>query len=320
MFGTKNKRKPVYLINGFLDSGKTDFFKYTMLQPYFQTKGLTLIIACEEGENDYDEAFLKKTNAVLERIDAQENFTIKKLKELDDWHDPERILIEWNGMWSFREFSLPDVWMLEQQITVIDTQTFSMYFTNMKSLLSDQLRNSDLILFNRADGAASLPDYKRNVKAVNQKADIIFEGANGEVDVTLDEDLPYDLNDDPIVFNNFGFGNFYLDSLEHVERYMGKRVRFKGMVMKPGGIPEGSFVPGRFVMTCCAQDIQVLGFACEWSGVADLKEQSWVEVTAKVDKRFVEAYDGEGPFLVAESVTPTEKPEPEVIDFSNPNE
>ena len=81
MFGAKNKRKPVYVINGFLDSGKTDFFKYTMLQPYFQTKGLTLVIACEEGENDYDDAFLKKTNAVLERIDSLEDFTPEKLKK-----------------------------------------------------------------------------------------------------------------------------------------------------------------------------------------------------------------------------------------------
>ncbi len=318
MFGPKNKRKPVYVINGFLDSGKTDFFKYTMLQPYFKTKGLTLIIACEEGENDYDDAFLKKANAVLERIDSLEDFTPQRLKELDDWHDPERILIEWNGMWSFREFALPDVWTIEQQITIIDAGTFSMYFTNMKSLLSDQLRNSDLILFNRADGIDALPDHKRNVKAVNQKADIIFEGANGEIDVTLDEDLPYDLNDDPIVLNNFGFGNFYLDSLEHVDRYLGKRIRFKGMVMKPGGIPDGCFVPARLVMTCCAQDLQVLGFACEWADLDKLEEQSWVEVTAKVEKRFVEAYEGEGPFLVAESVTPSSAPDPEVIDFSDP--
>ena len=45
---------PVYIINGFLDSGKTDFFRYTLAQPYFRTKGKTLLIVCEEGENGYD--------------------------------------------------------------------------------------------------------------------------------------------------------------------------------------------------------------------------------------------------------------------------
>lgn len=320
MFGKGEKKKPVYVINGFLDSGKTDFYRYTMAQPYFQTKGKTLLIVCEEGENDYDENLLKKTNTVKEVFEDQEQFTPSALMALESKHDPERILIEWNGMWPFRDFKIPKAWQMEQQITMIDAQTFSMYFTNMKSLLSDQLRNSDLILFNRADGLTDLPNYKRNVKAVNPGAEIIFEGENGEIDITLDEDLPYDLNDDPIVMNNFGFANFYIDALDHVERYLGKRIRFKGMVMKPGGIPEGSFVPGRFVMTCCAQDIQVLGFACAYDGIADLKERDWVEVTARVEKKFVEAYEGEGPFLVAETVEQTTAPKSEVIDFSNPDE
>ncbi|MBR4530571.1 MAG: GTPase [Lachnospiraceae bacterium] len=319
MFG-KNKTKPVYVINGFLDSGKTDFFRYTMMQPYFQTKGLTLLIVCEEGENGYDETLLKKTNTVMEVFEDKEDFTPSALMALEAKHDPERILIEWNGMWPFRDFKLPKAWQQEQQITMIDTQTFSMYFTNMKSLLSDMLRTSDLILFNRADGSEELPAYKRNVKAVNQKADIIFEGADGEIDVTLDEDLPYDLNADPIELNNFGFGNFYLDALDHVERYLGKRIRFKGMVMKPGGIPAGCFVPGRLVMTCCAQDIQVLGFACEYTDVSSLKERDWVEVTARVEKKFVEAYEGEGPYLIAETIASCTPPAAEIIDFSNPNE
>ncbi len=320
MLGKGKSTKPVYIINGFLDSGKTDFFKYTMLQPYFQTKGKTLLIVCEEGENEYDKAFLKKTNSVLETFSDQSACTRAGLMAMEAKHDPERVLIEWNGMWNYRELKLPKVWNREQQITMIDATTFAMYYTNMKSLLSDQLRESDLILFNRADGIADLANYKRNVKAVNQRAEVIFEGADGELDVTIDEDLPYDLKADPIELNNFGFGNFYLDALDHVERYLGKRIRFKAMVMKPGGIPDGCFVPGRLIMTCCAQDLQVLGFACEYADVGSLKERSWVEVTARVDKKFVEAYEGEGPYLMAEEVTPCDPPKTEIIDFSNPNE
>ncbi len=45
--------KPVYIINGFLESGKTEFITYTISQPYFRIKGKTLIIACEEGEVEY---------------------------------------------------------------------------------------------------------------------------------------------------------------------------------------------------------------------------------------------------------------------------
>ena len=52
--------KPVYVINGFLESGKTEFISFTLAQPYFQVRGKTLLIVCEEGENEYEEALLKK--------------------------------------------------------------------------------------------------------------------------------------------------------------------------------------------------------------------------------------------------------------------
>ena len=47
--------KPVFIVNGFLESGKTEFICYTLAQPYFQTKGKTLLIVCEEGEEEYDD-------------------------------------------------------------------------------------------------------------------------------------------------------------------------------------------------------------------------------------------------------------------------
>lgn len=313
--------KPVYIINGFLDAGKTDFFRYTIAQPYFRTKGKTLLIVCEEGENDYEEKLLKNTNTVVEYIEEEEDFNPDALVALDAKHNPERILVEYNGMWNFKNMRLPVMWNLEQQITVIDCSSFELYFSNMKSLLAEQIRNSDLILFNRCDGLSeNLPSYKRNVKAINQKADIIFEDQNGEVDVTLDEDLPFDLNDDPIELNNYGYGMFYLDALDHVERYEGKNVKFKGMVLIPPEFPEGRFVPGRMAMTCCAQDMQFLGFACEYDKVDELKEKEWVEVTAKVVKQYVAEYQGEGPVLVATEVKKTTEPANPVIDFSNPEQ
>ena len=313
--------KPVYIINGFLDAGKTDFFRYTIAQPYFRTKGKTLLIVCEEGENDYEKNLLKSTNTVVEYIEEEENFNPEALVKLDAKHNPERILVEYNGMWNFKNMRLPIMWNLEQQITVIDASSFELYFSNMKSLLAEQIRNSDLILFNRCDSLIDkLPAYKRNVKAINQKADIIFEDRNGEVDVTLDEDLPFDLNQDPIELNNYGYGMFYLDALDHVERYEGKNVKFKGMVLIPPEFPDNRFVPGRMAMTCCAQDMQFLGFACEYDKTKELKEKDWVEVTARVEKQYVPEYKGEGPVLVAIKVEPATEPENPVIDFSNPEQ
>ena len=308
--------KPVYVINGFLESGKTEFITYTLAQPYFQIRGKTLLLVCEEGENEYDEQLLKMSRTVLELIDEEEQFCPAKLIELEKKHRPERIVIEYNGMWNYKNMKLPWHWRIEQQITTIDASTFPMYFTNMKSLLAEQIRGSELIIFNRCDGVEDLAGYKRNVKAINQKAEIVFEDSNGEVSSIMEDDLPYDLNAEVIELDNNGYGMWYLDSLDHLERYIGKKVEFTGMVMHPRQFPKGLFVPGRMAMTCCAEDMAFLGFACEYDGTDGLKEQQWVQVTATVAKEYFADYQGEGPVLHAVSVEKTKEPAEAVISFA----
>ncbi len=307
--------KPVYMINGFLESGKTEFITYTLGQPYFQVKGKTLLILCEEGEIEYEEALLKKSRTVVELIEDEEEFTAANLVELEKKHKPERIIIEYNGMWNYKNMKLPWHWRIEQQITTIDASTFPAYYTNMRSLLAEMLRKSEMIIFNRCDGIEDLGAYKRNVKAINQQAEIIFEDSNGEIDTLFEEDLPYDLNSELLELDDLGYGIWYLDTLDHPDRYIGKTVRFTAMVLLPDGFPEGYFVPGRMAMTCCADDMAFLGFACRYEKASSLKQRSWVQVTAKVGKEYWEDYKGEGPVLSAVCVETAKTPANEVISF-----
>ena len=308
--------KPVYMINGFLESGKTSFIKYTLAQPYFRTTGNTLLILCEEGEDEYEESLLKKSKTDLVLLEEEEQFTPEYLMELDKKYDPERIVIEYNGMWDYRNMKLPIMWTMEQQITLIDASTFVNYFANMKSLMVEQLRKSELIIFNRCDGIEDLAGFKRNVKAVAQNAQIIFEDRRGEINVTMDEELPFDVHADQIDLDDNGYGIWYIDALDNLPRYEGKTITFLAMVMKPRKFPKGYFVPGRQAMTCCANDIAFLGFACRYDKVQELKEGSWVTVTAKVKQEYFDEYRGEGPVLEALSVTEAKKPEKEIIDFT----
>jgi len=304
------------MINGFLESGKTEFITFTLEQPYFQIKGKTLIILCEEGENEYDSKLLAKSRSVIEVIEDEEDFTPAKLMELEKKHKPERIVIEYNGMWNFKNVKLPWHWKIEQQITMIDGSTFPMYYTNMRSLLAEMIRKSEMIIFNRCDGVEDLNSYKRNVKAVNPGAEIIFEDEDGEIDEIFEDDLPYDLNQDIIVLDNEGYGIWYLDSMDHLERYIGKKLQFVAMVLKPEDFPKGYFVPGRMAMTCCADDMAFLGYACEFPGAESLKQKEWVKVTATVTKEYWADYKGEGPMLHAISVEKTKAPKEEIINFT----
>ena len=309
--------KAIYMINGFLESGKTEFITFTLAQPYFQSRGTTLIILCEEGEVEYDPELLRKSRAVVETIDSEEEFNPSHLLELEKKHKPDRIIVEYNGMWNFKNVKLPWHWKIEQQITTIDGSTFSMYYNNMRSLFAEMVRNSEMIIVNRCDNVKDeLNTFKRNIKAVNPKAEVIFEDAQGEISEIFEDDLPYDLNDDVLVLDDYGYGIWYLDSMDHLERYAGKTIEFLAMVLIPDGFKKGYFVPGRMAMTCCEDDIAFLGYACEYTGADSLVQKEWVKVRATVTKEYWEDYKGEGPVLHAISVEKAKAPKNEVISFN----
>ena len=119
----------VFMIYGFLESGKTQFINFTTAQDYFKMDGKTLIIACEEGIEEYDEVELIKDNISVEYIEDEEDFNLEKLKQLDEFHKPERVLIEYNGMWNCKNITLPSNWVVRQQITMADAVTFETYFS-----------------------------------------------------------------------------------------------------------------------------------------------------------------------------------------------
>lgn len=311
---------PVYVINGFLDSGKSSFYTYTIGQPYFQSPDRTLLILCEEGEVEYSEKLLKQSRTDMAVIESVDEFTPAKLMALNAQYQPGRVLIEWNGMWDFRKFRLPHAWVLEQQISCIDASSFGMYFSNlaMRSLLFEELRNSELIMFNRCDDIEEeeLIKYKRNVKAVCANAELIFEDKDGEIDLTTEEDLPFDINQEVIDLEGINYGVWYLDAMEHMERYEGKKVRFRAIVAKPDGFAKGYFVPGRMAMTCCAEDMQFLGYACKCESIDSIAEKSWIQLTAEVRKEFLEQYEGEGIVLHAILAEPCEEPKDALINFA----
>ena len=288
---------PVFLINGFLEAGKTQFLEFTMDQEYFQTEGKTLLIVCEEGDTEYDEKKLKKHQTAVVYVDELSKLTPAYLNELEVIYRPERVLLEWNGMWNQDELKLPDDWNIYQQITIIDGSTFDLYIQNMKPLLGAMLRNSELVIVNRCDGIADekLTSYRRTIRAMSRESEIVLEDKNGEIEqATLEEDLPYDINADVIEIKPADYGIWYIDCMDQPERYKGKTVEFTAMVLKSPKFPKGQFVPGRMAMTCCEADMTFLGFMCKWKDAEKYK--------TKVGVEYQRDYHGEGPVLYAENV------------------
>lgn len=305
---------PVFLINGFLEAGKTEFLSFTMEQDYFQTEGKTLLIVCEEGDTEFEQELLDATRTSVVYVDSIEDISPERLTELELLYQPERVLVEWNGMWNQDEFKIPADWTIYQQITIVDMSTFDLYAKNMKPLLAAMVRNSELIICNRCDGIKDLDRYKRLLKSMNTSCEIVFEDENGEIDEISEEDLPYDLRADVVKISPEAYGIWYIDCMDKPERYVGKVVEFTAMVLKSPEFPKNYFVPGRMAMTCCADDMTFLGYVCKAKEARHLETKQWVTVRAKVAVEFWKDYDGEGPVLYAEEVVPAE-PIEDIVQF-----
>ena len=309
---------PVYLITGFLESGKTNFIRPMLTSDDFAGDERTLFFRCENGEEEYDEEELAKYNVVMIPIKNKEDLTQELLKECGKKYKPEQVVFEYNGMWPLAEIEdyLPRHWVLYQIVTTIDATTFDAYVKNMGSLMMEKLGNADMIIFNRCTPELAAALRKRNLKMINRRAEIYLEYPNGDAeDYFLGDECPFDLSAPVLELSDEDYGFWYVDVMEHPDRYDGKMVRYRGTVARSDKFPKGSFVAGRFAMVCCSEDVAFFGMICKGPDHNKFQTKDWVTVTARVKKEYQKLFQGEGPVLYTQSVVPCEPPEQEIIGF-----
>lgn len=316
---------PVFVVNGFLESGKSTFVLETINDPDFADGAKTLLIVCEEGEVEYDEADLLKKGVSIVTVEDQEQLTSEFLERLQGFYRPERVMFECNGMWDFEEFleiDMPDGWVMAQIITIIDATTYMNYTNNFRAIMVGQFKYSDTIIINRCDETTDKIAMRRTIKPVNRKAQIIYESAEGITTDAGHEVMPFDMNAEIIDINDEDYGLWYMNAMDHPKDYNGKTVRFLAMVYKTDRFPKGCFVPGRFAMTCCADDTAFIGFMCKMGkdigpvSYEELKSRMWVTVTAKIRVEYAKEYQGKGPILYATKVETASEPEEKLVYFS----
>jgi len=309
---------PVYLFTGFLDSGKTKFIQEVLEDERFNQGEKTLLLVCEEGEEEYDPTTFSGANVYIENIEDPAELTDKNLLALKKKYRAERVIIEYNGMWMLDELyaALPEEWSVFQEFMTADAGTFLSYNANMRTLVVDKLKSCEMVVFNRADDSTDQEEFHKIVRGVSRRAAIAYEMQNGEVVYDEIEDpLPFDIDAPVVEIADRDFAWWYRDVAEEPDKYENKTVRFKGMVAINGKLPKGTFVPGRFMMTCCEADTSFVGFVCRWDKVKDLKNRQWVTVTAVLNNQFNMAYKGKGPVLTAIDVAEAEAPEQELATF-----
>ncbi len=309
---------PVYAFTGFLDSGKTKFIQETLEDPRFNAGERTLLLVFEEGEEEYDFSAYPHQNIQLAVLDQQE-VTTKQLQTLAKQCKAQRVVAELNGMQLIGDLytKFPDNWVVAQEVMFADSTSFLSYNANMRSLVMDKLVGAQMVVFNRLiPGQDTMPLHKI-ARAANRRIDILYDYTDGSTSFDdIEDPLPFDITADTILINDEDYALWYRDVTEEPEKYHGKTVCFKAQVAMLRRERNAMFAPGRFVMTCCVDDIQFCGIPCHYPDSAKLESRSWVTVEAKISAEKHPLYQGElGPVLTAVSVEKAEPAQQEVTAF-----
>ncbi len=146
--------------------------------------------------------------------------------------------------------------------------------------------------------SASLPRREANIgeqKSYSQDApttDILLdleltqeanrENKNIQPDSTQNAAADFLVIDDVIRLTDANFYLWLSELYENLDVYIGQEITLTGFVYRIESLSSDQFITSRFIMTCCAADVQIYGLLCEHEGAGDLEFDQWVEVTGVI--------------------------------------
>ncbi len=310
---------PVYLFTGFLESGKTKFIQETLEDERFNSGEKTLLIICEEGEEEYEPSSFSGKNVSIKTVDKKEDLTAEVLSAWQKETRSERVIVEYNGMWTLDAFynAMPQKWAVYQEMMFADASTFVSYNANMRSLVVDKLKSAEIVIFNRYDSRIDKLPLHKIVRGISRRSAIVYEYKDGSTEEDdIEDPLPFDVNAPVIEIADTDYALWYRDMMEDTGKYNGKTVKFKGIIARDKKLGDSTFVAGRHVMTCCAEDVQYAGLIAECeTPCMSLKTGDWIMITATVSVEKHKAYKGVGPVLRVKEYAATTEPAEKVVTF-----
>ena len=307
--------KPVYVFSGFLDSGKTTVIRESLLNPRFNEGEKTLIIAMEQGDVLYDEKFLRATHSEVTYLGGISELTRNKMQQLDQKYRPERIFIELNGMEDdnllYKQGFIRQ-WELAQTMTIFNAENFRLYMNNMKQFVFNHVVNAEMVIFNRCKEDDIL-FLRNNMKGINQRVEVIFEGKNGELFSKIEDKL-FDVSK-PLVIDDLDYGLWYMDAVDNPLKYDNARITLKVKYEETIKEYVNTVIMGRKAMVCCANDIQTLALTVVNVDPDKINKDGYQSVSGTIHcLKDEEGYDT--CVLYADKVEEAPYPKEELVNFN----
>ena len=309
---------PVFLFTGFLDAGKTTFLQSMLEDPGFNEGQRTLVILCEEGEEELVPSRFSINNVTIHTVDSPAELTPANLSLWQRKAAATRVMIEYNGMWQMNDLfdRLPENWGIAQETMMVDARTIAAYNANMRQLVVDKLNTAELVIFINVEPEQDRMELHKLVRGISRGAQIVYDLTDGtSVEDDIEDPLPFDINADIIEIADRDYALFYRDLVDEPAKYEGKTVRYKGLCANNMRMPKDTFLAGRHIMTCCEADIAYCPLVCKWDMAKSVKHKSWGIVEGTIHEKFSNIYGKKGPVLTIHSFEPASEPEQPVATF-----
>ncbi|MBQ6234781.1 MAG: GTPase [Clostridia bacterium] len=309
---------PVFLFTGFLDAGKTTFLQSMLEDPGFNEGQRTLVILCEEGEEELEPKRFSINNVTIHTVESPAELTPANMSLWQRKAAATRVMIEYNGMWQMNDLfdRLPDNWGIAQETMMVDASTIMAFNANMRQLVVDKLNTAELVIFTRVEPEQDRMELHKLVRGVSRGAQIVYDLTDGtSVEDDIEDPLPFDINADIIEIADRDYALFYRDLVDEPAKYEGKTVRYKGLCANNMRLPKDTFLAGRHIMTCCEADIAYCPLVCRYDLAKSVKHKSWGIVEGTIHEKFSNIYGKKGPVLTVHSFEPATEPEQPVATF-----
>lgn len=176
------------IYSGFLGAGKTMLIKKLIKEGHYEKE--IAIIENEFGEVSIDGAILRDSNIEVKEINSgciccQVKGDFKEgILEVIEKYNPSRIIIEPSGVAKladiikvFKDKELKEKTKVENIITVVDPEKFSMYIENFKEFYKDQILNTKKVVLSRTQKLSKekIEGVVLELKKINSRISIITD-------------------------------------------------------------------------------------------------------------------------------------------------
>ncbi len=311
---------PVYVFTGFLDAGKTNFIKNALMDPDFNNGERMLVLACEDGEEQYDTDAEYMENVSVVYIDDEDDLTVDRLTQITmQYNDIDSVMVEYNGMWKMETLykAVPDNWLIYQVINLIDATNFMSYNNMFRNLMVDKLASCELTIFNRCvKNGFDMEMFHKIVRAVSRKIQISYEYTDGTCEMdNIPDPLPFDKNADYIEIGDDDYALWFRDLAEDPRQYHGKIVKLLALAIPNTYLKEEGFGLGRQVMTCCVEDTKFMGMLCYNMPKKKMNLPGWYRVEAKIKFEYNKIAKKKIPVFYAINIDEAAEPEEPIATF-----